>query len=154
MSSKRGKAAPGKGMMKTKRGLPIALVEGTRKADPASMKAAVLKAMGDDDIFTITRACKRAGIATRSYYKWLEKDAEFKAAVEIANEEITQRLEQSAHEQAVGIGVEAPVASLMVFLLKSRRPLVYREATEAKVDLTSPNGGNLSFTLSLGDRGE
>lgn len=154
MSTKRGKAIPGKGMLRTNgAGIPVAVLPGTRVADPRWMKAAVLRAMAEKDVFTIMLACKRSGVSTKSFYKWRKEDPDFAALVEEANENITQRLEQKANEFAVGVGVEAPIPSLMVFMLKARRPDVYRENTEAKLDVMGPNGANLSFTLSLGDRG-
>ena len=154
MAAKRGKAAPGKGALRVGRtGIPTMVIPGTRRPDIRWQKAAVIRAMRRKEVFTIVLACKLAGISTQSFYRWQKDDTDFAAEVEAANEDITQRLEQSAHEQSVGIGVEAPVPSLMQFLLKARRPLIYREATEAKLDLTSPNGAQVSFTLKLGDSG-
>lgn len=141
-------------MMKTNgEGLPKAIIPGTRTPDVRWMKTAVLRAMREHDVFTITAACKRAGIRTQIFYAWRKNDAEFAEEVKVANDEITERLEQKAHEQAVGVHGTEPVPSLMIFLLKARKPEMYRDNTEASLSLTGPNGAMMQFTLNLGDRG-
>ena len=91
-------------------------------------------------ISTISGAAAQTGIARQTHYKWLEKDAAYAARFTQADDIATERLEQEARRRAM-VGVEEPVYYrgqpvgavrkysdvLLIFLLKARRPEVYRE---------------------------
>lgn len=72
----------------------------------------------------MTAACKAEGIARSSYYLWLADDPDFAKAVDDALESGTDLLEDEAKRRAVGLSGSD---TLLIFLLKARRPDKYRE---------------------------
>ena len=97
----------------------------------------------------ISSACVTAGIARQTYYIWMENDSKFAAAVQLANEAATERLEREAwrrategspykrtsywHGEPVGTDEKIEYSDqLMMLLLRARKPDTYRE----KVDVT------------------
>lgn len=117
----------------------------------AARKARMLTAMLDEDVFTVRTACKRADIDPTTHYDWLKVDKVYAMRIDEAIEQQVQRLEQSAHERAVGIGVKAPSDLLTMFLLNAKRPAVYRPAVKGSFE--GKNGEVVTFSLSLGDAG-
>lgn len=81
--------------------------------------------------WSVTAACKAEGIARSSYYLWRAGDPEFSAAVDDALESGTDLLEDEAKRRAVGLSGSD---TLLIFLLKARRPDKYRE--RHSIDLT------------------
>lgn len=95
---------------------------------------------------TVAFACVGVGVSRNTAYAHRECDPAFAAAWSEASEAGTQAMEQEAYRRAVQ-GVEEPVFwkgqpvgavrrysdVLLIFLLKSRRPEVYRERTEVAV---------------------
>jgi hypothetical protein len=91
---------------------------------------------------TVERAAESASVSARIVYEHRNTDAEFAAAWERALEAGTQVMEQEAFRRAVQ-GTTKPVVSggqiiawvrefsdtLLIFLLKARRPHIYREMT-------------------------
>ena len=114
-------------------------------------KARMIKAMLDEDIFTVRYAAKRAKVHPTTHYDWLKVDPAYKLAIDECIENQIQRLEQSANERAVGIGIKTPSDLLTVFLLNAKRPSVYRPAVKGTVG--GKDGQTITFTLSLGDAG-
>jgi len=112
---------------------------------------------------TVSNAAATAGISRRRVYELREDDAEFAAAWASAIEEGTDLLEDEATRRAYR-GVDTPCIyrgkigdtyrtysdTLLIFLLKARRPEKYRERFTQ--ELTGPNGQPLpssSFNLVL-----
>ena len=109
---------------------------------------------------TIGVACKEGGVAVATVYRHREQDDSFAALWEEALEAGVQVLEQEARRRAVD-GVEEPVFwqgqvvghvrkmsdTLLIFLLKAKRPAVYRENT--RVELTGADGDPVK--LAIGD---
>lgn len=93
---------------------------------------------------TVVHAAEVAGVGRRTHYDWLDSDDEYAARFAQAEEDATQRLEREARRRAVE-GTREPVGfykgepggyvrrysdNLLMFLLKARRPAVYRERYE------------------------
>lgn len=89
---------------------------------------------------SISAACKAAKIGRSTYYDWLKDDAEFADLVANAIEEGTDKLEDSSVRQALQGNT-----SLMVLLLKSRRPEKYKDRTEQQH--TGPDGEPLRIVI-------
>ena len=95
---------------------------------------------------SVTGSCARAGIPKRTMYDWRAADEEFKAAWDEALDSGSDILEDEAFRRAHD-GVEEPVVAqgkviftvrkysdtLMVTLLKARRPEKFRERLEQKL---------------------
>lgn len=84
-------------------------------------------------IGTILHSARAAGISPSQVYQWRLKDPKFEAAYLAAKEANTQNLEASAYKRAM----EGDTV-LTIFLLKSRRPEIYRDRIDvrAQVDAT------------------
>lgn len=112
---------------------------------------------------SITKACKIAGISNVTFYAWLKKDADFKAAYEQAYQIGGDKIEDVAKHRAIkgrreqvfgnlgenkGTGVvgyrRVVSDSLMALILKAHKPEKYRERTEH----TGPAGGPLKVEIS------
>lgn len=81
--------------------------------------------------YSVAAACKAEKIGRTAYYAWIKSDPEFAAAAEDAIEAGTDLLEDEAKRRATG-----PRGSdtLLIFLLKARRPEKYRERQQ--IDIT------------------
>ena len=89
---------------------------------------------------TVTVACTKVGIPRRNHYQWLADDQDYATAFRLADEEVTERLTSEAIERAT-VGAERGVYYkgtlvdtvrdksdiLLIFLLKARRPDLYRD---------------------------
>lgn len=78
--------------------------------------------------YSVTAACQRAGIAPKTYYNWRDEHKDFAADADGAIEQGTDRLEDIARDRAT-----RPLDgsdTLLIFLLKARRPERYREIKE------------------------
>lgn len=112
-------------------------------------KAVIIAALAAGS--TVLLAAQEAGVNKTTAYRWRESDKDFAQAWDDALEEGTDRLEQEALRRARD-GVSKPVFhkgnvvghvqeysdTLAIFLLKARRPEVYRE--RASLEHTGPNG--------------
>lgn len=78
--------------------------------------------------WSITAACRAANITRRTYYDWLDEHPEFRKLAEEAIEAGTDGLEDVAADRAMERSDQ-----LLMFLLKSRRPDLYRERTETRL---------------------
>lgn len=92
------------------------------------LKKAFLDAFAETGI--VLAAAQASGIGRASVYRWLEHDEEFALAFHQAEEDSTQRLERAAYERATR-SVE-PSDTLLIFLLKARRPERYRDRYEVR----------------------
>ena len=94
----------------------------------------------------VRMACEAANVGRSSHYRWLEADAAYGEAFELAKEDAADILEAEAKRRAVE-GVEEPTGwykgepggyirrysdTLLIFLLKGLRPEVYREHIEVR----------------------
>lgn len=75
----------------------------------------------------VAEACKAVGIGRRTAYDERQRNEEFAVAWADVLEESTEDLEQVAVRRA-----KDGSDTLMIFLLKARRPEVYRERYEVK----------------------
>jgi hypothetical protein len=103
-------------------------------------------------------ACRIAGIGSRNtVYHWRARDPEFAARFRDAEIEATELLEAEAWRRAmVGVVVETPILdrgeligtvtemrksdTLLMFLLKARKPVVYRERIHVQASARIPPG--------------
>ena len=100
---------------------------------------------------SISAACLEAGITRSSAYLWRESDPSFRAKWDACVEEGTDRLEDEALRRARD-GTEKPVYqggklvgtvrehsdTLMIFLLKARRPQKFKDRVAVGGDLEAP----------------
>jgi hypothetical protein len=100
----------------------------------------------------VAAAAKATAIGRRTHYDWLEHDPEYAARFKDVDADVTEALETEARRRAQ-FGVEEPVYyqgqrvdtirrfsdTLLIFLLKARRPEVYRERFDHT--LAAPGGG-------------
>lgn len=89
---------------------------------------------------TISGACDRAGLERSAFYAWRENDTDFVKRFDECDIAITESIEGKAVEMARG--GEMPMIS---FILKARRPDVYREKHDVKIE------GSLPLTIILGE---
>jgi hypothetical protein len=89
---------------------------------------------------SITGSAQRAGILVQTAYDWRNRDTEFAAAWDAAIESGTDKLEDVARKRAVNQS-----DTLMIFLLKGRRPAKYRERHEFE------HKGNVTIQTVLGE---
>ncbi len=108
----------------------VSVVSGTQKEEPRWWGVFLgLVSQGA----TAVLASRGAGIDESTPYKARKANAGFRERWEVAEESSTQALEAEARRRAVS-GSDV----LMIFLLKARRPAVYREMH--RVELTGKDG--------------
>lgn len=97
----------------------------------------------------VAKACESIGVHRQTAYQYRDKHPDFKQEWDEAIERGTDALVQEAYRRAHA-GVEEPIYylgevcgtvrkysdTLLIFLLKSHRPNVYRETVNHKVDVT------------------
>ena len=83
---------------------------------------------------SVNAACEAAGIGRRTAYEWRAADEQFRADWETAVEEGTDSLEDIAIQRA-----KDSSDTLMIFLLKARRPEKYKDRLSQEV--TGKGGG-------------
>ena len=108
----------------------------------------------------VTAAAKAIGIERNTVYQWQERDEQFVAAFREAEIKATEVLEVEARRRAVeGVESETPIYfrgepvgsivkteysdTLLIFLLKARRPEKYRDRIVAK------NSGARSHRIAI-----
>jgi len=120
----------------------------TKRSDDRKARFLAILAEGG----SVKLAAEKAKIGRRTAYEWKAADPEFAAAWEEAVEAGTDALEDEAKRRAYN-GVDEPVFyqgeqcglvrkysdTLLIFLLKARRPEKYRERTTTEV--TGKDGG-------------
>lgn len=102
----------------------------------AKREQAILDALRAGD--AIGTACARAGIGRSTFAEWRTADPALDARVDDAIEYGTDVLEDVARTRAIR-GSD----TLMIFLLKARRPEKYRETT--RHEHAAPDGGPVRF---------
>jgi hypothetical protein len=90
-------------------------------------KEAFLDLLADGQ--TVMAAAEEVQVPRRTIYSWRAADHDFAAAWELAYEQGTDKLERVAQERAIN-GSDL----LLIFLLKGRRPHVYRDNVRHEVD--------------------
>jgi transposase-like protein len=103
----------------------------------AKKQAAIYKSLSLGN--SVAAACRSARINRSTYYRWLDADEEFKKAVADAIEEGTDRLEDEAKRRAM-----KQSDTLIIFLLKARRPDKYKDRVENQH--TGRDGGPIVIT--------
>jgi hypothetical protein len=85
----------------------------------------------------LVRACNAAGIDHATHYRRMQSDPTYRAAVEEAEQQVAQEVEDSVYDMAIGGEIQAAA-----LLLKRFRPELYRERASLEV----------SGSIDLGDR--
>ena len=85
-------------------------------------------------------ACLAGNISRSTYYKWRDTDDEFRRLTDEAVETGTDKLEEVTYKRAAESS-----DTLAIFLLKARRPGMYRETT--RHELTGADGEALTITI-------
>ena len=113
-----------------------ALTVESRSQWPETMNLSQRKVLGAVSVgLSLTRAATLAGVAMPTCQRWRrDKDESFRDALDEARERGTQYLEDAALERATDY--ERPSDALLMFLLKSRRPEVYRERVDVRASGT------------------
>jgi hypothetical protein len=101
----------------------------------AEQKQRFLDALGETGI--AIAACEESGLPHMTAYWHRQRDAEFAKAWADALEQSTQRLEASVYRRAMDKDT-----LLAMFMLKARRPDVYREKETVH---TGPNTVNIAY---------
>lgn len=101
--------------------------------------------------YSVSRACREADIDVRTAKKWRSDDQDFADDWDEALESGTDALEDKARDRAM-----KDSDSLMVTLLKARRPEKYRERSSVEhsgqLDLTSARGKLEARLAALAER--
>lgn len=92
---------------------------------------------------SVRGACEYAGLGRQTVYEWRAEDAEFKAQWEAAVESGTSVLEDIALERA-----KDKSDTLLIFLLKSRRPDVYAERKVIAGEVNHVHSGQVGVSAS------
>ena len=120
---------------------------GTRKKEPRWVKR-FLAVFEDSGI--VAEAAKAAGISRSQVYRHKADDEDFAARWAEVEEWATEELEQVAYRRATE-GSD----TLAIFLLKARRPNVYRETVGVQhggsVTVTNEQGVNDALDAALGE---
>jgi hypothetical protein len=99
----------------------------------------------------VTSAVVAAGVSRGTYYTWIERDEQFAAAVKLAGEAATERLEREAWRRATEgspytrtsywhgepVGTDSKIEysdQLLMLLLRARKPDLYREKVDVAVN--------------------
>lgn len=83
---------------------------------------------------TVYHACRMSGVSRCTMYYWRNNDKDFAYAMQVAIDCNTEQLEQACFQKAM-----KGDSLLMMFLLKARKPEVYREKYEVKIDVEEVN---------------
>ena len=102
----------------------------------AKQKEVFLKCLANGD--SIRSASEQVKVVRQTVYNWKENDEEFAAAWDEAMEAGIERLEDAAYNRAME-GSD----TLMIFLLKAKRPKVYSD--KQRLEHTGADGGPLSI---------
>lgn len=102
------------------------------------------------ELGTLLHAAREVGIDRQTHYDWLRDCPDYAEMWEVAQEAYTEKLEREAGRRAVEghevgvwyqgeqVGTERkPSDNLLMFLLKARRPHIYRD----RMELTGADGG-------------
>ena len=98
-----------------------------------TVKSRLIQAMREN-LGIVTIACEKVGIARSTYYKYLDKDEVFKAAIKAITEEVYDFAENALYEK-----IKKGDTTAIIFFLKTRakdRGYVERTEQHTKVDFT------------------
>ena len=126
-------------------------------------KAAFLE--GLEETHLVAEAAKRVGIHRQRAYEWRGADLTFAAEWAEIEERSTELLEREAYRRAA-VGTDKPVYQggemvgtvkeysdlLLIFLLKARRPTVYRE--NQRIEHTGVDGAPIQAEITTVDARE
>lgn len=129
----------------------------------AAAQAAFLSAYSDG--LSIQDACLKAGIGRTTFYTWKENDMRFRSAFSDAMERSVDVMEEEAKRRAVR-GVLKPVYyngkivgsireysdTLLIFLMKGRRPDVFKERANIEHHTYDHKEGAVSRTAAFVER--
>jgi len=121
-------------------------------------KKAVIEALQDCHGI-VTDACKKTGVARSTFYQWLNEDADFKAAVEEAQEQAIDFVEGKLFQKINGVKIgkmddegelnvyeQPPSDTAIIFYLKTKgKKRGYIERQE----LTGADGGPINHDITL-----
>ncbi len=96
---------------------------GSRTIRTSKTRATLLKALAQGR--SVSAACEIAVIGRSAYHHWKREDPQFAADIDQAIEAGTDLLEDIALQRAAESS-----DTLLIFLLKARRPHLYRETTK------------------------
>lgn len=96
--------------------------------------------------YSVAAACRAERISRSAYYDWRKDEPAFAASADQAIEDGTDLLEDVARKRAAA--PESGSDTLLIFLLKARRPEKYRERSDIQV---SGSGGG-PLTVVIGQR--
>lgn len=88
--------------------------------------------------YSVSAACRAERIARNVYYEWRKDEPDFATRADGAIEEGTDALEDVARRRATA---STGSDTLLIFLLKARRPEKYRE--KQTIEHTGEGGGDL-----------
>lgn len=123
----------------------------TTLAQSAHRKKAFLEAFAELGI--VTPSAERVKIARRTVYDWRKADPAFAEAMDEAGEESADLMELEARRRAI-IGTDKPVYqggalvgaireysdTLLIFMLKARRPEKFRDKPPVTIDANATGG--------------
>jgi hypothetical protein len=105
---------------------------GVSDQQPQPARERFLTALGEG--LSVAGAAKLAGVGRQTVYDWRKRDAAFASAWDDAIETGTDNLEDEARRRAMSSS-----DTLMIFMLKARRPEKYKERRASEV--SGPGGG-------------
>lgn len=106
----------------------------------------------------VTDACKKADVPRSTYYKWLEEDAEFKAAVLDTQEEAIDFVEGKLFQKVNGVTIgkiqdgelivyeQPPSDTAIIFYLKTKAK---KRGYIERHEVTGADGSELNFKISM-----
>lgn len=91
-------------------------------------------------------AAQLVGCHRATLYKWFKKDPEFKQRTEEARAIADDRVVKSLYDEALKGNTTA-----MIFWLKNRRPLEWRDRRELKQEVSGANGEPIEYRAVFDD---
>lgn len=121
-------------------------------------KKAVIEALQDCHGI-VTDACKKTGVARSTFYQWLNEDADFKAAVEEAQEQAIDFVEGKLFQKINGVKIgklddegelnvyeQPPSDTAIIFYLKTKAK---KRGYIERQELTGADGGPINHDITL-----
>ena len=104
-------------------------------------------------------ACKKTGVARSTFYQWLNEDADFKAAVEEAQEQAIDFVEGKLFQKINGVKIgklddegelnvyeQPPSDTAIIFYLKTKAK---KRGYIERQELTGADGGPINHDITL-----
>lgn len=115
---------------------------------------------------TVVAACKSTGVPRSTAYKWRQRDEAFALQWADVERATTERMEREAYRRAVEgvkrdvyhqgqvVGAERHYSDvLLIFMLKARKPDMYRDNVTVKQDIKITAGGAMVEDPKLAEEG-